>query len=819
MTAAKTGNTLKRLLSALLTALLILSALPTALAVKSDYTYSLIKRNATGDEVYELQWALSDLGFSGTLTVDGTMSADWVSVLKQFQRRNGLTADGIAGQDVQSLIYEGKPKNASGDAMEISVLPPFDNIQIEKNDKGQPVRHMQARLTELGYYVGEANGICDDATVEAVKHFQKSNSLQADGKAGEKTLTRLYSQDAVRGIPTGPVAVNPVATYTPVPDPTVFKTPGGTLKSGSRGSDVRLLQQRLVSLGYMSSGVDGSYGENTKNAVIAFQTAQGIDADGIAGPATIRALFADTAATPTPSPSPKPTATPKPTVSVTVAPKYTLKKGSKGDNVLILQNRLKDLGYLTGTCDTYFGAITEAAVRIFQSNNGLDSDGIAGSSTLKLLFSNDALSLTERIETAVPTATPKPTDTSVKYKTLKRGSSGDAVTDMQRRLIVLGFMSTVADGKFGGGTQLAVTAFQKANGLKADGIAGQSTLTLLYSDSAQTDEGTSITETIGNAYTLRLGDSGALVTAAQKKLIALGYITGTANGAFDNAMKAAVTAFQKQNRLTQDGVIGENTLKALNSTTAATAPPAPVVTATPGPSATVSTASVIRFGDKGDNVKSMQNRLIQLGYLASGSADGQYGNNTYQAVVAFQKNNSLKTDGIVGAETLKKLNSSAVIGAGTGTGTGTGSLTIDPSKVEYVLWYSMRSNYKVGQYVTIYDYQTGTSFRLRFSSLGKHADSEPVTAADTEAMNKAFGKVAWTPHPVWVVMPDGRICIATMHNVPHLYGTIKTNNFDGHLCVHFPRTQAQVESIGPYATKHQKAVDEAWALLQSTLGK
>lgn len=812
MTAANARLTIKRLLSALLTALLLFSALP-AWAAKSAYTYSLIKKGTTGDAVYELQWALSDLGYAGALSVDGTMSADWVSVLKVFQKKNGLTADGAAGQEVQTLLYEGKPKNASGDATQLQLLPPFDTVQIEKDMKGKPVMHLQTRLAELGYYTGDISGVCDTATVNAIKYFQTSNSLRSDGKAGEKTLTRLYSDDAVRGIPTGSVTVKPVATYTPVPVATAFKTPSGTLKVGSRGSDVRLLQQRLVSLGYLDSGIDGSFGDATKNAVIAFQTAQGISADGIAGPATIKALFADSAATPTPSPTPVPTATPKPTVSVTVNPKYTLKTGSKGDNVKILQNRLKDLSYLTGTCDGYYGAVTEAAVRIFQSNNGLKSDGVAGSETLKTLFSNTALSLTESIKTAVPTNTPLPT--TPKYATLKRGSTGNDVADMQKRLIALGYMTSGADGKFGGGTQLAVIAFQKANGIKADGIAGSTTLTLLYSESALTQEGTSITETLTDAYTLRLGDSGALVTSAQKRLIALGYLSGTASGVFDDTMKKAVTSFQKLNLITQDGIIGAETLKMLNSVLAATASPAPLATATPAP---ISTGKVIRYGDKGNDVKSMQNRLIELGYLASGSADGTYGKNTYQAIVAFQKNNSLKTDGVVGTDTINKLNSSTAIRA-TVTETETGSITIDPSKVEYVLWYSMRSNYKVGQYVTVYDYQTGISFRLRFSSLGKHADSEPVTAADTAAMNKAFGKVAWTPHPVWVIMPDGRICIATMHNVPHLYGTISTNNFDGHLCVHFPRTMAQVESIGPYATSHQKAVDAAWALLQSTLGK
>jgi len=58
--------------------------------------------------------------------------------------------------------------------------------------------------------------------------------------------------------------------------------------------------------------------------------------------------------------------------------------------------------------------------------------------------------------------------------------------------------------------------------------------------------------------------------------------------------------------------------------------------------------------------------------------------------------------------------------------------------------------------------------------------------------------------------------MASTHNVPHEVYHIKDNNFDGHLCIHFPRTQKQVEAIGPYATSHQKAIDLGW---EATLRK
>ena len=70
------------------------------------------------------------------------------------------------------------------------------------------------------------------------------------------------------------------------------------LKQGSSGPDVKDLQQKLKALGFDPNGVDGNFGPGTKAAVIAFQQSKGLQADGIAGPATLAALQAATAGTP-----------------------------------------------------------------------------------------------------------------------------------------------------------------------------------------------------------------------------------------------------------------------------------------------------------------------------------------------------------------------------------------------------------------------------------------------------------------------------------------------------------------------------------------
>lgn len=77
---------------------------------------------------------------------------------------------------------------------------------------------------------------------------------------------------------------------------------GSSVRTGSQGSDVRALQQALADRGFNPGGVDGAFGPQTRAALVAFQQANGLVADGIAGPKTWAAL--NGAATPAPAPAP-----------------------------------------------------------------------------------------------------------------------------------------------------------------------------------------------------------------------------------------------------------------------------------------------------------------------------------------------------------------------------------------------------------------------------------------------------------------------------------------------------------------------------------
>ncbi len=85
--------------------------------------------------------------------------------------------------------------------------------------------------------------------------------------------------------------------------------------------------------------------------------------------------------------------------------------------------------------------------------------------------------------------------------------------------------------------------------------------------------------------------------------------------------------------------------------------PAPAATPTPAPAPEITpnrSYRILRRGDKGDDVRRMQQRLSELGYL-NGNIDGEFGYQTYAAVLAFQKANGLTRDGEAGPATLTKL--------------------------------------------------------------------------------------------------------------------------------------------------------------------
>ena len=121
--------------------------------------------------------------------------------------------------------------------------------------------------------------------------------------------------------------------------------------------------------------------------------------------------------------------------------------------------------------DGDFGPGTEGAVKQFQSDHGLDADGIVGPATWAAL---DSAGGNGNDPGPTPDDGPGPTPEPTTRPNLERGSTGPDVVYLQERLIEFGHNLTV-DGSFGPMTASAVRSFQNSSGLTADGIVGPAT--------------------------------------------------------------------------------------------------------------------------------------------------------------------------------------------------------------------------------------------------------------------------------------------------------------------------------------------------------
>lgn len=138
-----------------------------------------------------------------------------------------------------------------------------------------------------------------------------------------------------------------------------------TLRKGSKGEGVKTLQKNLNTVMSASLKADGIFGTNTYNVLKSFQSKYGLESDGIYGPAS-RAKMAEVL---------------NKRIPALASASPNLKKGSRGEQVKLLQ---QDLNYVMNThlsTDGIFGTNTYEALKSFQSSRGLTSDGIYGSNS------------------------------------------------------------------------------------------------------------------------------------------------------------------------------------------------------------------------------------------------------------------------------------------------------------------------------------------------------------------------------------------------------------------------------------------------------
>ncbi|MCL2599530.1 MAG: peptidoglycan-binding protein, partial [Firmicutes bacterium] len=396
-----------------------------------------IRQGNTGTDVLHAQFLLNYISnFYPTITapaMDGRFGPDMTTSVKEFQRKFGLTADGVIGAGTWRKLYEvymqlrdGDPNypdtlpppppgggngggNGGGSGGGTTVTtPPYPGYLLRQGQRGDNICALQrllngARAQYPSLPTLSIDCIFGPATLAAVRAFQRLAGLSVDGIVGQQTWSAL--QRAQASNPTTP----PVA-----PDEHFPFT--GTLRLGDRGTGVSMLQELLQNASTVYPQIprvpkDGVFGQSTHNAVLAFQKLFELAEDGLVGQQTWASLVAlwnyqhntlDTTLTAQGlSPYPGP-----------------LQQTRRGNGVLALQIMLNTVrqsipSLPTLSQDGIFGAMTAQALRHFQQLMGLPQTGVLDfrswdALAIMLQTLSEATLPNDRLQTTPPSTMPQP---------------------------------------------------------------------------------------------------------------------------------------------------------------------------------------------------------------------------------------------------------------------------------------------------------------------------------------------------------------------------------------------------------------------------
>ncbi|MGF1492484.1 MAG: peptidoglycan-binding protein [Microcoleaceae cyanobacterium] len=385
-------------------------------------------------------------GFYGPITQDAVI---------RFQADNGLQQDGVVGpQTLAALNFGSVPPTPTP-------IPDRnrDLIGLGVGDRGPGVTDLQTRLRRLGYFSTNPTGFFGQITRDAVVRFQVNNGLPGTGLVTADTLAFLNSSltTPIVGSNSGVFPVQPIQRV---------------LKQGDFGTDVGLVQQNLQQRGYYLGSINNFFDGATEQAVVRFQRDNRITTTGQVGPTTLGFLSVNLSVGAATQPLPRPVPArpvPLPAAVRPINPIFpggstdssVLGLGSRGQAVVVLQQRLSVLGYHRGPIDGVFGLSTRRAVIDFQRAFGITQTGLVGLTT----------------QTYLVQAVPQFPGTS--RNVLGFGSRGADVRDLQQRLRAANFYFGPITGYYDRSTQLAVIRFQQTNGVTATGQVGPTTRSFL----------------------------------------------------------------------------------------------------------------------------------------------------------------------------------------------------------------------------------------------------------------------------------------------------------------------------------------------------
>lgn len=238
----------------------------------------------------------------------------------------------------------------------------------------------------------------------------------------------------------------------------------------------------------------------------------------------------------------------------------------------------------------------------------------------------------ELIAPLVAQATPT---TTINRPILRIGSQGEAVSELQATLKLLGYYTNVVDGVYRESTAIAVTRFQQASGLSPDGITGPATWQRLFPSTASTRTAASTTSS-----------NRATTPSAETPRP-----TSSSNPASSFPVPSAIQTATSSSRVsstpsvvTVEGTSAKRPTRSLSTTTVTN--PSTVV----NPQFTTVALPILKSGMRGPAVAQLQARLRTLGFFR-GTVDGVFGPATQAAVKAAQQRFNLLPDGIVGSAT------------------------------------------------------------------------------------------------------------------------------------------------------------------------
>ena len=839
----------------------------------SAFAYEKLQQGDKNDDVLAMQLALRSLGYS--ITADGSYGPATVNVVKSFQRKHNLTPDGVAGHQTLSLLYSLAPAfdpennqnqnqaptqppmqnvtmtayvstgggslnlrfTADSNARVLATIP--DGAQVTVSQKGNTWSYvLYGQLA--GYVMTKFLVFSAPAPTQAptqapittqaplnpsgqmavVTTTGGSLNLRAAARDNAKVLTTIPYGATIYVTTRGSIwcattyngysgyVMTKFLTFTPTSVPTAAPTPLPTLAPTQAPTNPPATSGRIAYVSTTggslnlraeakSSGRVLTTIPNTTRLVITSygSTWCATSYNGHYGYVMTSFLRFEAATQPTQAPTPLPTLSPTnpPAINSTTAYVRT-----SGGSLNLRAEAKSNARILTTIPNNTLISVTSRGT----SWCGVYYNGYAGYVMTSFLQFNSA---------SQPTATPSPSPTNPPASnptsayamvTTSGGTLNLRQTDSTSARVLMNIPN--------GATVMVHSRGETWCRITYSGTTGYVMTKFLTFFSSTLPVPTQAPETEEEydpsqyRRTLKKGMMGEDVRWVQNRLVSLGYDAST-HGTYDDKTVSAVKAFQSQNGLTSDGVSGPQTFAILNSDNARRADDAPL------------SYTTLRIDDEKPGITPMQKALKNLGYHVT--VNGYFDEQTHNAVVAFQQRNSLVISGIADALTQQVLYSTNAKPYSTPVEElpANAGMIAGPavSDIQLLHWFNeIKPKVSTGQTITVFDPNTSLSWNIKFYSLGRHADSEPLTWRDTQIMNRSFGSTSWTIHPVYVLLPTGEWTMATMHNNPHLYGSITDNGFGGHLCIHFLRDMEEAQRNDPnYGVNNQKTLRNAWKAL------